>query len=78
MKLLVTGGAGYIGSHTALLLSQRGHHVEILDNFSTGPRSNIDVLNLPCHTFDIADTERTKDLLRSKKFDVIFFSKFCA
>ena len=29
------------------------------------------MLNLPCHAFDIADREKTKDLLRSKKFDVI-------
>jgi UDP-glucose 4-epimerase len=32
MKILLTGGTGYIGSHTAVELISRGHEVEILDN----------------------------------------------
>ncbi|MCE3244759.1 MAG: UDP-glucose 4-epimerase GalE, partial [Arthrobacter sp.] len=32
MKVLVTGGAGYIGSHTALCLLEDGHEVVVLDN----------------------------------------------
>jgi UDP-glucose-4-epimerase GalE len=36
MKILVTGGAGYIGSHTVRLLTQAGHRVTIFDNFVTG------------------------------------------
>jgi len=71
MKILLTGGAGYIGSHTGLLLSQRGHQVEFVDNFSTGVRSNIDILKLKYYEFDIADTYQLKELLCSKKFDVI-------
>ena len=39
MRVLVTGGAGYIGSVTARALSERGHEVEILDDFSTGHRA---------------------------------------
>lgn len=38
---LVTGGAGFIGSHLAHELLERGHRVRILDNFSTGKRENI-------------------------------------
>jgi UDP-glucose-4-epimerase GalE len=38
MKVLVTGGAGYIGSHTAKELVRDGHEVVVLDNFSTGHR----------------------------------------
>ena len=34
MKVLVTGGAGYIGSHTTLALLQYGYEVVVLDNFS--------------------------------------------
>jgi UDP-glucose 4-epimerase len=36
--ILVTGGAGYIGSHTALELQERGHQVVVLDNLTTGHR----------------------------------------
>jgi UDP-arabinose 4-epimerase len=38
MRVLVTGGAGYIGSHTAKALSQAGHQPVVLDNFSAGHR----------------------------------------
>ena len=40
MNILLTGGAGYIGSHVALSLLDRGHDVHIIDNFSTGDRKN--------------------------------------
>ncbi len=33
-KLLITGGAGFIGSHTSLVLLQEGHSLIVLDNFS--------------------------------------------
>jgi len=41
MKVLVIGGAGYIGSHVALELLQQGHQADVYDNFSTGQRVNI-------------------------------------
>jgi len=44
MKYLVTGGAGFIGSHISQTLLKRGDSVRILDNFSTGKRENIEVL----------------------------------
>lgn len=42
---LVTGGAGFIGSHIATALVERGERVRVLDNFSTGHRSNLAHLN---------------------------------
>ena len=36
MNFLLTGGAGYIGSHAALCLLDAGHNVHIIDNLSTG------------------------------------------
>lgn len=41
MKVLLTGGAGFIGSHVADLLLDRGHEVAIVDNLSTGKRENV-------------------------------------
>ena len=39
MKVLVTGGSGYIGSHTCVQLLQQGHEVVILDNLCNSKRS---------------------------------------
>lgn len=41
MRCLVTGGAGFIGSHLTERLLQAGHHVTVLDNLSTGRRENL-------------------------------------
>jgi nucleoside-diphosphate-sugar epimerase len=44
MRYLVTGGAGFIGSHIAQELVKQGHQVKILDNFSTGSLQNIEAI----------------------------------
>jgi UDP-glucose 4-epimerase len=41
MRALITGGAGFIGSHLAEVLLEQGHHVSVLDNLSTGRLQNI-------------------------------------
>ena len=41
MKLLVTGGAGYVGGVCATVLVERGHEVVVLDDLSTGNRSGV-------------------------------------
>jgi UDP-glucose 4-epimerase len=42
MRYLITGGAGFIGSHLTDRLLEQGHHVHVFDNLSTGRRQNID------------------------------------
>lgn len=54
MNLLVTGGAGYIGSHVVRLLLNRGDQVVIVDDFSTGLRSRVP--DVPVIEVDLSDT----------------------
>ena len=42
---LVTGGGGFIGSNIVEELVRRGERVRVLDNFSTGRRQNVDIIN---------------------------------
>ncbi len=52
MRVFITGGAGFIGSHLADHYVNAGHHVTILDNFSTGSKSNISHLEGKIKTVD--------------------------
>ncbi len=64
MKSLVTGGAGFIGSHLVDRLLDEGHEVAVLDNLSTGRLENLgqvkDMSRLHLHQVDIADGEVTQ------------------
>ena len=71
MNYLVTGGAGFIGSHIANMLLERGETVRILDNFSTGKRENIEVLTkqfrpkqLEVIEGDVRDASAVKEAVR--------------
>jgi UDP-glucose 4-epimerase len=70
MNLLLTGGAGYIGSHVALTLLDQGHQVSIIDNLINGNKKLIPkkVFFLKC---DIADTKKVSNLLKNNQFDVV-------
>lgn len=63
---IVTGGAGFIGSHIAERLLKDGHRVRIIDNFCTGKRENIAHLNgdLEVHEVSITDSEALKPIFQ--------------
>jgi UDP-glucose 4-epimerase len=54
LKIVVTGGAGFIGSHIADAYIQKGHEVHIIDDFSTGRKENVNPKGT-VHELDIAD-----------------------
>ncbi|MEW5941827.1 MAG: SDR family NAD(P)-dependent oxidoreductase, partial [Chloroflexota bacterium] len=70
MNILVTGGAGFIGSHIARTLLERGDHVRVLDNFSTGKRENLVGLDVEIIEADLRDASRVTHACRG--MDVIF------
>ena len=72
MRVLVTGGAGFIGSHLADVLISRGDQVVALDNFSTGSTANIKHIT---KNFEIIDGDiRNTDLINEtiKDVDLVF------
>jgi UDP-glucose 4-epimerase len=69
MKLLITGGAGFIGSHLANQLHQRGHYVRVLDDLSSGdPTSLLSGINF--NRGDVRDVPKLWTLLQG--VDVVF------
>ena len=70
MNVLLTGGAGYIGSHVALKLIEEGHDVSIVDNLITGSENLIpkQASFLKCN---INNKEKISNLLKNNKFDAI-------
>ncbi|MDW7682124.1 MAG: NAD-dependent epimerase/dehydratase family protein, partial [bacterium] len=69
MKILVTGGAGFIGSHVAEAYLELGHEVVVLDNLATGYRHNVPQ-NVKFIEMDIQD-KAVFDLCEQEKFDLI-------
>ena len=70
MNILLTGGAGYIGSHVLLLLKDKGHKVTVIDNLSTGNKNLIpnNVNHINCN---IEDSEKIASIIKSNKFDIL-------
>lgn len=69
-KILLTGGAGYIGSHVLKQLLEANHEVVIIDNLSTGYKENI--LGGTHIEMDLSDHEKLEDIIKKEKFSACF------
>ena len=71
MKILVTGGAGYIGSTISNYFLDKGHEVEIIDNLSTGLVENIPKKSV-FYKIDISNVKKLDKILKKKKIRYSF------
>ena len=75
MKILVTGGAGYIGSHTVVELQQAGHEVVVVDNLSNSSKVSLSRVEkitgkqVPFYQVDIRDREGLAQVMHAHTFD---------
>ncbi|MEZ5947285.1 MAG: SDR family NAD(P)-dependent oxidoreductase [Hyphomonas sp.] len=76
-RVLVTGGAGYIGSHTCVELLARGYEPVVVDNFVNSSPVAIERVQrltnhqLPWHEGDVRDTDRMEQLMRDHEIDAV-------
>ena len=77
MRVLVSGGAGYIGSHTVVHLTAAGHDVLVVDNFGNAKpavMARLDALtdtHIPVHAFDLTDRDKTEHLFATEQIDAV-------
>lgn len=77
MKTLLTGGAGYIGSHTAIAMIEEGHEVAVVDNYcNSSPEAirrveQITGKQVRLYEADVADRDKMTDILRTEMPDCI-------
>ena len=70
MKIIVTGGAGFIGSHIVDGLLGAGHAVAVIDDLSSGDRANLPA-GVPLHVVDIVDGKAVADVFDKERPDAV-------
>ncbi|NBW86508.1 MAG: NAD-dependent epimerase/dehydratase family protein [Planctomycetia bacterium] len=70
MKVLVTGGAGFIGSHVVDALLEAGHKAAVLDDLSSGTPANLPA-TVPLHVADIVDTAAVRRVFAAERPDAV-------
>jgi len=77
MTILVTGGAGYIGSHTTLYLIQSGYEVVVVDNLSNSSRESLNRVeritgkSIAFNEFDLRDKQKLQSVFASNNIDAV-------
>ncbi len=71
MKVIVTGGAGFIGSHIAEALIKEKHEVIVIDNLETGSKDNLPKGTKFCNA-DIQDFDKVHEIFKKEKPDAVF------
>ena len=69
-KILITGGAGYIGSHVLKMLGEQGHDITVIDDLSTGREASI--LYGKFLKFDLGDKEKLEEVIKNGNFDICY------
>ena len=77
MRILVTGGAGYIGSHTAIVLLEQGHEVVIVDNLCNSKQVAVERVeelsgkHVTFYQYDVCDEEKMRQVFQQEKIDAV-------
>lgn len=69
-NILITGGAGYIGSHVCHLLIDQGYNITCIDNLITGNKELLPK-EVKLEVFDISEKEKVANLIKSNNFDLV-------
>jgi len=75
-KILITGGLGYIGSHTATVFAEAGHDLIIIDNLSNAHEETLEILKKLCQTkikfyeTDLRDYEEVKKIFEKHREEI--------
>ena len=82
MAILVTGGAGYIGSHTVVELQNAGYDVVVMDNLSNSSEKSLERVEaitgkkVPFYKADILDREALEEIFTKESIDSLRLTNF--
>lgn len=77
MKILVAGGAGYIGSHISIVLLEQGYEVVVVDNLVNSKKIVVDKIeklsgkNITFYPYDLCDIEKTREVFAAENIDAV-------
>ena len=77
MSVLVTGGAGYIGSHTIIELANNGYDVVVVDNLCNSKKVAVERVEkiigkkLKFYQYDVCDIDKLREIFKSEKIDAV-------